>query len=203
MTTGTAIAIAWPETMCKQAGAWYDPISNFIGLSKNNYYKVGHAALVLVDHVNKEAHYFDFGRYHSPFNHGRVRSAVTDHDLEIKTSVVLNAKKELYNSVEILRELNANASCHGDGTLYASLLSINFEASYQQALELQKQSPIVYGPFIPSGTNCSRFVNTSILKGATNFWHKLLLKFPLTLSPTPMWNVRVGKSKIKLPKEHE
>ncbi len=46
--TGFAIALAWPQTYCKQPGAWYDPITLLLGINKNNYYKVGHAALVLI-----------------------------------------------------------------------------------------------------------------------------------------------------------
>ena len=72
-TTGFAIALAWPETYCKQAGSWYEFITAALGINRNNYYKAGHAALVLVDGINKTCHYFDFGRYHSPFQHGRVK----------------------------------------------------------------------------------------------------------------------------------
>ena len=65
--TGFAIAIAWPETWCKQSGAWWDNFLNWLGISKNNYFKVGHAALVLIDDKTNKCHYFDFGRYHTPF----------------------------------------------------------------------------------------------------------------------------------------
>lgn len=71
---GFAIAIAWPETFCKQAGSWYDPLFALIGISHNHYYRVGHAAVVLVNGYNGSLYYYDFGRYHSPLGHGRVRS---------------------------------------------------------------------------------------------------------------------------------
>jgi hypothetical protein len=32
--TGFAIALAWPATWCKQSGAWYDPLTSFLGFSK-------------------------------------------------------------------------------------------------------------------------------------------------------------------------
>ena len=46
---GFAIALAWPETLCKQAGAWYDYLLYYAGINRKGYYKVGHAAVVLVD----------------------------------------------------------------------------------------------------------------------------------------------------------
>src|SRR6056297_275305 len=81
--TGFAIALAWPEAYCKQPGAWYDPLLLWLKINKNNFYKVGHAAVVLADVENRKFHYFDFGRYHAPYGHGRVRSATTDDDLTI------------------------------------------------------------------------------------------------------------------------
>ena len=54
--SGFAIALAWPETFCKQAGAWYDFFMEKIGISLNNHYKVGHAAVVLVDGQSGKFH---------------------------------------------------------------------------------------------------------------------------------------------------
>jgi len=48
MKTGFAIALAWPETNCKNAGSWYDELMELLGISKNHHYKVGHAALILI-----------------------------------------------------------------------------------------------------------------------------------------------------------
>ncbi|MDQ3395429.1 MAG: hypothetical protein M3512_15145, partial [Bacteroidota bacterium] len=67
---GFAILLAWPETFCKQAGGWYDPLLSWLGISKNHYYRVGHAAVVLVNGFNGSLQYFDFGRYHSPYGYG-------------------------------------------------------------------------------------------------------------------------------------
>lgn len=49
MFTGFAIALAWPQTYCKEGGAWYDGIMHILRLSKNHYYKVGHSAVVLTN----------------------------------------------------------------------------------------------------------------------------------------------------------
>jgi len=43
--SGFAIVIAWPGTYCKQAGAWYDTITRFLGINKDYFYKAGHAPL--------------------------------------------------------------------------------------------------------------------------------------------------------------
>lgn len=197
---GFAIAIAWPQTYCKQAGAWYDTLTLWLGISENNYYKAGHAALVLVDTENEKCHYFDFGRYHSPFGHGRVRSAETDHDLKIKiTPQITNNGKQLENFKDILLELQQNHACHGEGELFASYISINFQAAYKKALELQMLSPIPYGPFRYKGSNCSRFVNTAILAGKPDWINTFQLKYFVPLTPTPKNNVNSLRYKLIIP----
>lgn len=189
MRNGIAIALAWPETLCKQAGAWYDIPLRWLGINKNRYYKVGHAAVVLVENETGNCHYFDFGRYHSPHQHGRVRGAYTDHDLELKTNVIVsNGKIANYN--ELLLELFSNESCHGSGALHAGYCSVNFEKAFEKAMQMQLNSPIPYGPFLPHGTNCSRFVNKVVLSGVPSFWYRLVLTYPKTLSPTPIGNVK-------------
>lgn len=199
--TGFAIAIAWPETYCKQPGSWYDPITLLLGINKNNYYKVGHAALVLIDTKNQKAHYFDFGRYHAPYKHGRVRSAETDHDLEVKTIPIISRNgKFLENFREILYELQNNPACHGEGELYASYCSINFESAFEKAKNLEEKSPIPYGPFRINGSNCSRFVNTVIRAGKPKFWHWFGLNFKVPLTPTPISNVNALDNRMILQK---
>ena len=85
-SNGIAIALAWPQTYCKEPGAWYDPVTRRLGISRNNYYRAGHAALVLIERDGEQCHYFDFGRYHAPYQHGRVRSAVSNHDMSWRRS---------------------------------------------------------------------------------------------------------------------
>ncbi len=199
--TGMAIALAWPQTYCKQPGAWYDPITLVLGINKNNYYKVGHAALVLIDNKNSKAHYFDFGRYHAPYKHGRVRSAETDHDLEIKTIPVLSPdNKRIDNFRDILSELQQNKACHGEGELYAAYCAVNFELAYAKAQQMQDESPIPYGPFVPNGSNCSRFVNTVIRAGKPDFRYWFGLNFRVPFTPTPISNVKALKDMQMLPR---
>lgn len=194
--TGFIIPLAWPETYCKQAGAWYDGLMNTLGFAKDHYYKIGHAALVLVDRSTGNCHYFDFGRYHAPFGHGRVRNAETDHDLHIPIKAQIN-DNQILNFDKIIDFLENNEACHGTGAIKAKYCEIDFEIAFQKALEMQEQSPIIYGPFIWNGTNCSRFVRSVALAGKPSFQNWLRLFFPLTISPTPSWNIRA----VALPKK--
>jgi len=199
--TGFAIAIAWPELYCKQSGGWYEPLTQLLGVNRNNYYKAGHAALVLIDISDKKCHYFDFGRYHSPFDHGRVRGAITDHDLEMKTIPVVSADgSKIDNFEDILNELQLNPACHGEGNIHASYCHIDFKAAFSKVIQMQDAHHWPYGPFRYKGSNCSRFVNTAILAGKPRFWQKIRLQWFVPLTPTPLNNVNSLNNKIILPK---
>lgn len=194
---GFAIALAWPETLCKQAGAWYDDLMDFVGINSKGYYKVGHAAIVLVDGENGECHYFDFGRYHAPHGYGRVRSATTDHDLKIKVKARFSHDKpKIENLSDILCELQKNPSTHGTGTIYGSAIPINFGNAHKFALRLNNIDYIPYGPFVRNGTNCSRFVNSVLQNGVKQLKSKILLRIPWMFTPTPMWNLQAINGKI-------
>jgi len=199
--TGFAIALAWPQTYCKEPGAWYDQVTKWLGINKNNYYRAGHAALVLIEVDGNKCHYFDFGRYHAPFQHGRVRSAETDHDLELTTIPQISEDaKTILNLEVILEELQQNPAYHGEGDIHASYSKVDFKAAYDKAMNMQKASPIPYGPFLQKGSNCSRFVNTVILAGNPKWTYRLRLKFLVPLTPTPRNNVNSLPHKLVLPK---
>lgn len=202
---GFAVALAWPETYCKQAGSWYDIPMYYLGINRNGYYKVGHAAVLLIDDETGSCGYFDFGRYHAPFQHGRVRSAKTDTDLKILTKALIDReKKEIINLKDILSELYENPSTHGTGTIYASYARIRLKDTLSYIRNLQEKEFIPYGPFIPYGTNCSRFVNRVIQAGKPGLFKGLILSLPLTISPSPMWNVTaIGGKKDRLIKIHD
>lgn len=197
-TEGFAVAIAWPETYCKQPGSWYDPITGWLGINKHNYYRAGHAALVLVDIENQKCHYFDFGRYHAPFQHGRVRSAGTDFDLEMKTAPEISGDRStIENFHDILFELQTNPACHGEGSLFASYCPVDFKDAFEKALSMQKESPLPYGPFRIGGSNCSRFVNKVIFAGKPALKYRFNLKYLVPFTPTPLNNVNsLGNKKI-------
>lgn len=203
MSNGFAIALAWPETLCKRAGAWYDIPLHYFNVSKGGYYKVGHAAVVLVDAGTGTCHYFDFGRYHAPHGFGRVRSAFTDHDLMIRTKAVIQHERQRISNIEeILEELYLNPSTHGSGTVWSATTPILFEKSYSYALRLQQKEHLPYGPFVPHGTNCSRFVNNLIKAGTPSLNKKLRLLFTPSFTPTPLWNLKALKTEINQYDQH-
>lgn len=188
---GWAIAIAWPETWCKRAGAWYDVIMRLLAVNRNGYYQVGHAALVVVGRDKDEAHYYDMGRYHAPGGTARVRSAHTDHELVVRTRVLWDAGDPLpRNLAALLHELASNKACHGDGPMHWSVVPVICEDVHQQAQVMQEQGFINYGPFVAGGSNCSRFVNTALRAGRPPLGARLALLFPWTVSPTPLTNVQ-------------
>ncbi|MDT8374223.1 MAG: DUF6695 family protein [Bacteroidales bacterium] len=199
--TGFAIAIAWPELYCKQSGGWYEPITRFLGINRNNYYRAGHAAIVLIDVSNTKCHYFDFGRYHAPFDHGRVRGALTDHELAVRTIPVISADgNTIINFEDIVNELQLNPACHGEGNIHASYCPIDFRAAYEKVTQMQDAHFWPYGPFRYKGSNCSRFVNTAILAGKPAFRHRFKLRWLVPLTPTPLNNVNSLNHKVVLPK---
>lgn len=197
MPNGFAIALAWPETACKRAGAWYDIPMHLLGVSKKGYYKVGHAAIVLVNSNTGQCYYFDFGRYHAPHGFGRVRSAQTDYDLAIKTKAEFSQNRlSVTNVPTILAELYNNDSTHGSGVICGAITDVNFQKSLNTAKQLQAKEFIRYGPFVPKGTNCSRFVSSVLQAGVVSFVEKLKLALPTTISPTPMGNLRTLSNDI-------
>lgn len=188
MEQGFAVIIAWPDTLCKQAGAWYDAVIQPVGFGTNGYYQVGHAAVTLINNQG-DCFYFDFGRYHAPHGNGRVRGANTDHDLEVKTKVQFDEDGQPLLE-ELFDELNNNCACHGDGLLRAGVLQVDFNECMNFVHGLQKKDYIPYGPFIKPGTNCSRFVRDVALKGTLSKAMKIKLRLPWMLTPSPMWNVK-------------
>jgi hypothetical protein len=197
--TGFAIALAWPQTWCKQPNAWYDSLMLTMGFSINHYYRAGHAALVLVEKSTGDCHYFDFGRYHAPFGYGRVRSAITDHDLDLPIKAQITEDgKSIKNFREILEYLHQNQACHGNGDLFGSYTGINFQKAYDKALQMQSESPIIYGPFVYKGTNCSRFVQSVILAGKPQLTDAIRMKYFVPATPTPMSNVNAFPCKTQI-----
>jgi hypothetical protein len=197
MNNGYAIALAWPETLCKKAGAWYDIPMHYLGFSKDGYYRVGHAAVVLVNAETGDCQYFDFGRYHAPHGSGRVRSVYTDHELAINTKATFaEGANQLANTHEILSELYQNPSTHGTGTIYGAVSPINLQSALEKALKLQEADHIPYGPFAYRGSNCSRFVCDAVLAGKPGLLPRFKLNFPWMLTPSPMWNLRASSGEI-------
>lgn len=177
------ITLAWPEGMVKAAGAWYDNI-----LSQDGEYRVGHSAIVLINSTTKKVHYFDFGRYHTPEGYGRVRDIQTDQDIAVIDAEI--SENKIANIDEILLYLSQMKATHGEGKMYASVLSnVDFKLAFNKAKGIQKKGMVPYGPLVRPGTNCSRFVAKVINASGPSLMKKLRLKYPFCISPSPKRNV--------------
>ncbi|NJO90907.1 MAG: hypothetical protein HC831_19550 [Chloroflexia bacterium] len=196
MKKGTVIMLAWPKTPAIQTGAWYEGLMKLLGFNKNGYYMAGHSAIVLINTETGQLNYFDFGRYHAPLGHGRVRDKITDPDLNINTKAIFDEKGRIANLKELLLSLDANKDAfHGKNTLSASVYyGADIHNAFDFAKRLQNKSPIPYGPFKRGGTNCSRFTSSVFRAGCSNFWKKLRLLAPTSLTPTTLGNVLVVSS---------
>jgi hypothetical protein len=190
--TGTIIALAWPDTKVIHEGKWYDVPMRWLGaIDQNGYYSAGHAAFLLINNETGAIDYFDFGRYQTPMKYGRVRSKLTDPDIEMQHQALIQ-NGTLINLEEILLERYHNKACHGNGRLTASIVKhIDYQKAYQKAMDMQAREAICYGPFELGGTTCSRFVAQTVLKSTSNWLTKFLIIFAYTVSATPRSNNKV------------
>lgn len=60
-----AISIAWPDQTARGDERWMSLLKR-IGIVKNLNFRVGHAAIVLIERNTGQLRYFDFGRYITP-----------------------------------------------------------------------------------------------------------------------------------------
>lgn len=184
----TLIALAWPDTKVVKEGKWYDYPMQFLGFIKDGYYTAGHAAFLLINHDDGNVEYFDFGRYHTPYQYGRVRDRITDPDLEVNIKAIIE-DGEILNIKEILLYIKNNEACHGVGKLTAVLTECtNFNKTYNRAKQIQDYDAIPYGPFKINGSTCSRFVAKITYTSTSNWLTKLLIMLPYTVSATPRSN---------------
>jgi hypothetical protein len=189
--TGTLIALAWPDTKVIHEGKWYDEPMRWVGAIKDGYYSVGHAAYLLINNVTGEIQYFDFGRYQTPMKYGRVRSKLTDPDIDTKLKAVIK-NGVILNLDEILVERYYNKACHGDGRLTASIVKhIDYDKAMKKATAMQEREAIYYGPFEFGGTTCSRFVAQTVLSSSSDWLTKMMILLPYTISATPRSNNKV------------
>lgn len=195
------IAIAWPRALAKQTDAGYNKAARALGINQRGYYRAGHAALILVNRADSTCHYYDFGRYHSPFGTGRVRSATTDHDLVLRTKAHIRGRS-IGNLKAILREVMHNPASHASGPVWAGYVRANFETAQAKALGLQQQSPITYGPFVKDGTNCTRFVRSVALAAKMPLAHHLRMTLVPMLTPTTLNNVASLWHHVRISAKH-
>ncbi|WP_299215585.1 DUF6695 family protein [uncultured Aquimarina sp.] len=200
--TGKIISLAFPDTFVRFSDEEKKStgLLQFFGLGKNGIIKAGHAAFVLIENKTGLAEYYDFGRYITPSGKGRVRSAVTDVELEIPFKATFTNDGKLANVEEFLLWLEANPEkTHGSGRLVASVCDyIDYDKAKEYVLETQNKGSIPYSTFRKEGSNCSRIVTDTIL----NSTDKSRIRTPLLrnklFTPSPLGNVEKGSMENKI-----
>lgn len=189
--TGKIIVLAFPDTFVQYSDEPSVKYLLALGLGKNNYIKAGHAAFVLIENKTGTAEYYDFGRYITPKGYGRVRSAVTDIELEIPFKAVITPDSKLDNVEDFLLWLEANPKkTHGDGRLVASVCDyIDYERARNHVLSIQNMGSIPYKAFGKKGSNCSRIVTDTILRSTDHVKIKRPLLRNKLFTPSPLGNV--------------
>lgn len=186
-----AIPIAWPDQTARGDELWM-AILKKLGIVKNLNFKVGHAAIVLIERKTGNLRYFDFGRYIVPRGFGRARSSEFDPRLELISKARFSEDHQLMNFEEILVELSKKESAtHGAGRLLCSIAeNVSFQKGVEYAESLVDKGPILYGAIAPNNNSCSRYV-AQILVNAMEKSDRRCNKifFPECLKASPTSNV--------------
>jgi hypothetical protein len=195
-SNGIIIILAYPDTVVRPAKR--DVLSKFLpylGIGNERGIQAGHAALLLIKKEDSEINYFDFGRYITTNQNGRVRSKETDFELHIPILAKFK-NASLSNLDEILLWLEGHSEkTHGIGRLVAS---INEKINYEKALAFinscSNQKEIPYGAFIRNGSNCARFVADTLRISTLQKKIKTKLTISYLCTPSPIGNVLKGKT---------
>jgi len=200
--TGKIISLAFPDTFVRFSDEEKKSTSvlQFFGLGKSGIIKAGHAAFVLIENKTGVAEYYDFGRYITPQGKGRVRSAVTDVELEIPFKAAFTADGKLDNITEFLLWLEAHPEkTHGSGRLVASVCDqIFYDKAKAFVLNVQNKGSIPYSTFRKEGSNCSRIVTDTILKSTDDSRIRTPLLRNKLFTPSPLGNVEKGSLKNEI-----
>lgn len=194
--SGKLIVLAYPDTFVRMSNEWQCKLLPLVGLGTFKQIKAGHAAIVLIENKTGNANYYDFGRYVTPDGYGRVRSAITDAELEIPFKAKLIGNGPLENLDEFLLWLEANPQkTHGKGRLLASVCEeVNFKNAHNYILNLQGKGSIPYKAFKEDGSNCARFVTETILASVENKKIIKKLHHNKRFSPSTVGNVEITAS---------
>lgn len=186
-----AIPISWPDKTALGDEKWMAFLKQ-IGLVKNLHFKVGHAALLLIERNSGAIRYFDFGRYLTPRGYGRARSALFDPRLEIFTKALITPRGEIQNLEEILTELcEKEEATHGGGrTVFSICKNVSFSKCVAYAEKLVAEGPILYGALAKNNNSCSRFVAQVITEGMdADDKRRRKILYPECLKASPTSNV--------------
>lgn len=186
-----AIPLAWPDQTARGDELWMS-IFRKLGVIKNLNFKVGHAAIVLIERRTGNIAYFDFGRYITPRGFGRARSAAFDPRLELSSKANFDEQDQLSNLEEILAELaTKEQATHGAGTLLCSeCYAVSFSKAVQFAEKLVDKGPVLYGALAPSNNSCSRYVAQILVEAMEKEDPRInKILFPENLKASPTSNV--------------
>jgi len=186
-----AIPISWPDKTALGDEKWMLFLKQ-IGLVKNLHFKVGHAAILLIERHSGSILYFDFGRYLSPRGYGRARSALFDPRLEICVKAQIGPQCEIKNMEEILEELcKKEGATHGGGrTVFSICKQVSFSKSVAYAEKLVAEGPILYGALAKDNNSCSRFVAQILTEGMDDDdKRRRKILYPECLKASPTSNV--------------
>ncbi|MBD1419967.1 DUF6695 family protein [Sphingobacterium chuzhouense] len=186
-----AIPISWPDKTALGDEKWMAFLKQ-IGIVKNLHFKVGHAAILLIERNSGRVLYFDFGRYLSPRGYGRARSALFDPRLEISTKAQITPQGEIQNVIEILEELcEKEEATHGGGRTFFSICKqVSFSKCVAYAEKLVAEGPILYGALAKGNNSCSRFVAQILAEGMDlDDKRRRKILYPECLKASPTSNV--------------
>lgn len=194
MYSGKIISVAFPDTYVRFSENFIqEKMFPLVGLGKNGRIKAGHALLLLIENTTGAIHYYDFGRYVTPPKHGRVRSVLTDIELEIPLKAVIR-KDKIENIETILKWLADHPEkTHADGRLVASVChKIDFNKAESYLKSMQKKGSLPYNAFGNIGSNCSRLVTDTLIKASDDEKITAPLIRNNKFTPSPLGNVKYG-----------
>ncbi len=198
--TGKIITLAFPDTFVRFPDEYIFKFFPLFRLGKDRVIKAGHAAMVLVENATGIAEYYDFGRYITPFGKGRVRSAVTDAELEIPFQATFTADGGLQNLEKFLLWLADHPEkTHGEGRMVASICdTIDYDKAKGFLTALQNQGSVPYLTFGKEGTNCSRIVTDTIIAATDQKKIQKTLLRNKKFTPSPLGNVEKSSQDNKM-----
>src|SRR5690606_5397824 len=202
--TDIAIPISWPDMTALGDEKWMAFLKK-MKVVKNLNFKIGHAAILLIERSSGTISYFDFGRYLSPRGYGRARSAGFDRRLTIQTKAICD-HQGIVNLQEILEELCAKEQAtHGGGRLLFSIANdISYAKGMAYANHIVGQGPILYGALAKNNNSCSRFVAQILAKSMQRNEDRVRrVLYPECLKASPTSNVVNASSNRKTYCYHE
>lgn len=186
-----AIPIAWPDQTARGDELWFK-VLKAVGIVKNLNFRIGHAAILLIERNSGQVKYFDFGRYICPRGYGRARSAAFDPRLTVHTLAQFSTARELLNLEEILAELSTmEEATHGGGRLLCSVSQdISFQKAAAYAEALVNKGPVLYGALAAGNNSCSRYVAQILVEGMMQDDKRISkILYPESLKASPTSNV--------------